>query len=129
MHGNIISPRDRDSFEAGNADHCVDSDKEEDEDSSPTPAYKLIQATQEPKSWDPKVTLGSNHFTFLHPLTFDTKQFSRDHPQVNSEDDIERFNSDFQKQFSFNFCATRALLGRSHRLSTKPKLGLVVSMM
>ena len=59
----------------GNADVCasVDSDEEEDEDYSPTPVYKLIRATQKPKSQDPEVTLNSNYFTSLCPLTFDTK--------------------------------------------------------
>ena len=38
--GNIITPRD--SCETGNADDCVDSDEEEDEDYLPTLAYKLI---------------------------------------------------------------------------------------
>jgi hypothetical protein len=39
-HGTDISPCNE--FDMCNADACVVSDKEEDEDYSPTPAYKLI---------------------------------------------------------------------------------------
>ena len=35
----------------GNADASVDSDKEDVEDYSPTPAYKLVQATLKPWEW------------------------------------------------------------------------------
>ena len=124
-HRSIISPRD--SFNTGNADDCVESDEEEDEDYSPTPGYKLVWATQKPKSRDPKVTLDSHYFTFLCPLTFNPKRFAPGHPQLYSEDDMRRFDANFHKQLSFNFCATRALLGRSQRHSTK--LGLVDSVM
>ena len=69
--GTGISPHD--AFNVGDVDACVDSNKEENEDYSPTPAYKLPRTTQNTKTWDPKVDLDSNYFTFLCPLPFDTK--------------------------------------------------------
>ncbi len=112
--GNIITLRE--SFETGNADDCIDSDEEEDGGYLPTLTYKLIRATQKPKSWDPKVTLNSNYFAFLCPLTCNPKQFARGHPQVYSEDDIKQFNAYFQKQLSFNFCTTCATRKKSASL-------------
>ncbi len=70
-------------------DAIIDSNEEENEDYSPTPAYKLILATPKPKACDPKVTLDDNYFTFLRPLTFDTKWFASGHTQVYSEDEME----------------------------------------
>ena len=78
--------------------------EEDNDDYSPTLAYKLVWATPKPKARDPK---GGNYFVFLCLLTFDSKWFSRGHTQVYSEDDMKRFDADFQKQLSFNFCATR----------------------
>ena len=82
---------------------------------TPTPAYKLVWATQEPTSRDPKVTLHSHYFAFLCSLTFDPKWFVR-HPQIYSEDDIKQFDANFQKQRSFNLCATHATRKKSASL-------------
>jgi hypothetical protein len=56
-------------------DTCADSNNEEDEEYSPTPAFKFIRATQKPRNRDPKVILDSDYCAFLRPLTltFDTK--------------------------------------------------------
>jgi hypothetical protein len=39
---------------------------------------------------------------------FNTKQISWVHPQVYSEEQMGQFDVDFQKQLTFNFCATHA---------------------
>ncbi len=86
-----------------------DLDDNGDENYLPTPAYKnLHRMTHKPKTCNSKVILDSSYYAFLHPLMFDTKWFSRGHPQVYSEEEMLWFNVDFQKQLTFNFCATRA---------------------
>ncbi len=99
-----ISPRD--------ADDASDSYKDEDKDYSPTPAYKIVQMTK-PKKQDAKIVLDSSNFAFLHPMTFDTKQFRRGHPPVYSEEEMVGFSSNFQKQLVLNFSATRATRKKS----------------
>jgi hypothetical protein len=73
------------------------------------PAYKKLSCTTcTTKHHDLKVILDSSYYAFLRPLTFDTKQFAWGHPQVYSNEEMQRFDSDFQKQPAFNFCAMRA---------------------
>jgi len=60
------------------------------------------------KKGDGKVVLDNNFFTYLRPSTFDKDLFIRGHPTVYSEEDMLQFDANFQKQLSFNFCATRA---------------------
>jgi hypothetical protein len=103
-HGIGISPCD--------ADDASDSNKDEDEDYSPAPTYKIVQTTQQKKQ-DAKITLESSYFAFLCPTTFDTKQFCRGHPPVYSEEEMVQFDSNFQKQLLFNFSATRATWKKS----------------
>jgi hypothetical protein len=98
-----ISPCDTGAFD--DIDHS--SEDAEDDDYSPTPIYKIVQATGL-KTGDQKVTLDSNYFTYLRPLTFDSKRFHRGHPPVYTDNNIQRFDADYQKQLSFDFCATRA---------------------
>ncbi len=76
---------------------------------SPTPTYKmLIQTARKQKTHELKVILDSCYYAFLGPLTFDTKQFPWGHSQVYSKEEMRWFDMDFQKQLTFNFCATRA---------------------
>ncbi len=67
-----ISPCDMDEF----ANASLDVDNNDDEDYSPTPAYKIV-CTMRPKKQDAKITLDSSYFAFLCWSTFDTKQFIR----------------------------------------------------
>jgi hypothetical protein len=108
MRGDGISPRDAsDAFH----DDAVDtsdgkSSDNANENYSPTPAYKKLSCTMcTTKHRNSKVILDSSYYTFLCLLTFDTKQFAREHPQVYSNEEMQRFDSDFQKQLAFNFCA------------------------
>ncbi len=103
-----ISPRDADEFDAD----AYNEEDNDDEDYSPTPVYKIICTTR-PKRRDTKGTLDSSYFLFLCPTTFDTKRFIRGHPQVYSMDDIVQFDTDYQKQLSFNFSAMRATRKKS----------------
>ncbi len=98
-----ISPCDADEL----ADAGSDVDNDDNNNYSPTPAYKIICTTR-PKKQDAKMTLDSSYIAFLCPSTFDTKQFIRGHPQVYSHKEIVQFDANFQKQLAFNFCATRA---------------------
>ena len=56
---------------------------------------------------DAKVILDSNFFTYLRPSTFDKDLFIRGHPTVYSEHEMVQFDVNYQKQLSFNICATR----------------------
>jgi hypothetical protein len=60
--GNIISPRD--PFETVNADDCVDSDEEEDEDSHPLRRISLFEPlkSQSPGIWRLPLTVITSHF-------------------------------------------------------------------
>jgi hypothetical protein len=89
------------------ADDASDSNKDEDKDYSPTSVYKIVQTTG-PKKQDVNITLDSSYFAFLCPTTFDTKQFIHGHPPVYSEEVMVQFDSNFQKQFLFNFSVTPA---------------------
>jgi hypothetical protein len=110
-----------------NALEACDNDSNNNKDDAtylPTPMYKKIgQVACKPKKRVPKVVLDGSYFTFLHPLTFNTKQFSRGHPQVYSQEEMRQFDADFQKQLSFNFCATCATR-RSQRQSTRQRIAL-----
>jgi hypothetical protein len=66
------------------------------------------------------VTLDSSYLVCLCPLTFDVKLFSRGHPQVFSSDEIARFDTEYQKQLSFNFSATRASRKKSATMLDAP---------
>ena len=99
-----ISPRDTDAFEQ----YPSDKDGDDDADYSPTPAYKASRNTMPKKKRDNKVKLDSSYLVCLCPLTFHAKLFSRGHPQVYSSDEIARFDTEYQKQLSFNFSTTRA---------------------
>ncbi len=98
-----ISPHDTGAFD--NVD--CSSDNSEDDYYFPTPIYNVIRATQ-PKTRDQKVTLDINYFTYLCPLTFDSKRFHQGHPPVYTHNDIQQLDANYQKQLSFNFCATCA---------------------
>jgi hypothetical protein len=74
---------------------------------------KISQVAHEPKMRNPKVILNSSYFAFLCPITFNTKQFSRGHPQVYSQEEMHHFDADFHKKLAFNFCATRAMRKKS----------------
>jgi hypothetical protein len=101
--GTGISPCNAEAFVAD----ASDGDDDEDKDYLPTPTYKIVGPAQ-PKKQDTKVTLDSNYFAFLRPLAFGSKRFIRGHPPVYSDNKIIQFNANFQRQLSFNFCATRA---------------------
>jgi hypothetical protein len=77
----------------------------------PTP-NNVVWATR-PKTRDQKVTLNSNYFTYLCPITYDSKQFHQGHPPIYTDSDIQQFNANYQKQLSFNFCATFATKKKS----------------
>jgi len=103
-----ISPRDIDVLDADKSDDNV-----EDGDYSPNPANKDPRPTMQPKRRDKKVILDSSYFFYLRPLTFDADRFRRGHAQVYSMDDISRFDTNYQKQLSFSFSATRATRKKS----------------
>ncbi len=118
--GDGISPRDafdvynNNALDVCNANGWIDSDDNGDESYSTTRAYKkLIQARHKPKTHDPKVILNSSYYAFICPITFNTKQFLRGHSQVYSKEQMRWFDADFQKQLTFNFCATRATRKKS----------------
>jgi hypothetical protein len=73
-----------------NDDGCIDLNDKDNEKYSPTPVYKkIVQAMRtKPKTHDPKMTLNSSYFAFLCPKKFDTIQFSQDHSQVYSEEEM-----------------------------------------
>ena len=75
-----ISPHD--AFATVDTNDCNDLDIE-DGDYAPTLLYKILgDANRQTTQQDPKITLDSGYFAFLHPLTFDIKHFVRGHPQV-----------------------------------------------
>jgi len=102
--GAAISPRDIDALAAEEFD-----DDFEDGEYSPSPAYKAsCTTTQQPRRKDIKIILDSSYFFFLQPLTSDKHRFCRGHPQVYSTADIVTFDTNYQRQLSFYFSATRA---------------------
>ena len=74
----------------------------------PARALRLPPPKKKGGGGDAKVILDSNVFTYLRPSTFDKDLFIRGHPTVYSEDEMVQFDANYQKQLSFNFCATRA---------------------
>jgi hypothetical protein len=72
-----ISPRDPfDVIDDNALEACDDGSDDNKGDATylPTPMYKKIgQVARKPKTRNPKVVLDSIYFTFLCPLTFDTK--------------------------------------------------------
>jgi hypothetical protein len=103
---NPFNVLDDDKLEACNNDN---DDNKGDPNYLPTPMYKKIsQVACKPKTCNPKVVLGSSYFAFLCPLMFNTKQFSRGHPQVYSQEEMCQLDANFQKQLTFNFCALHA---------------------
>ena len=74
----------------------------------PARALRLPPPKKKGGGGDAKVILDSNVFTYLRPSTFDKDLFIRGHPIVYSEDEMVQFDANYQKQLSFNFCATRA---------------------
>jgi hypothetical protein len=91
-----ISPCDTGAFD--NVDHSSNSDNAEDDDYSPTPILNIVRAARA-KTWDQKVTLNSSFFTYLCPLTFNSKLFHRGHPPVytDNNNDIQQFDANYQK--------------------------------
>ena len=102
IRGTGISPRDADLIA-----EAFPSD-EDDDDYVPTQTVRLPPPKKKGGGGDAKVILDSNFFTYLRPSTFDKDLFIRGHPTVYSEDEMVQFDVNYQKQLSFNFCATRA---------------------
>lgn len=102
LRGTSVSPRDAYLIDDG-----FPSDESDDEDYLPTPIVPQPPPKTKKKG-DGKVILDNNFFTYLRPSTFDKDLFIRGHPTIYSEEDMLRFDANFQKQLSFNFCATRA---------------------
>jgi hypothetical protein len=102
IRGAGISPRDADLIAK-----AFPSD-EDDDNYVPTQTVSLPPPKKKGGGKDAKVILDSNVFTYLHPSTFNKDIFIRRHPTVYSEDEMVQFDANYQKQLSFNFCATRA---------------------
>ncbi len=105
-----ICPCNANALKMGN--DASNLDDVEDDVYYPTPMYKVAKASL-PKMWDPKVTMDGNYFTYFFPLTFDAKQFCQGHPQVYTDEKIQQFDANFQKQLLFNFCAMHASRNKS----------------
>ena len=71
------------------------SDKSNDEEYVPTPIVHEPPPKKKGGGGDAKVTLDSNFFTYLRPLTFDKDLFIRGHPTVYSEEEMVQFNANF----------------------------------
>jgi hypothetical protein len=102
IRGAGISPRDADLIA-----EAFPSD-EDDDDYVPTQTVSLPPPKKMGGGGDAKVILDSNVFTYLCPSTFDKYLFICGHPTVYSKDEMVQFDANYQKQLSFNFCATRA---------------------
>ncbi len=91
-----------------NADLIADdfpSDESDNKEYVPTPIVHEPPPKKKGGGGDAKVTLDSNFFTYFRPSTFDKDLFTRGHATIYSEEEMVHAN--FQKQLSFNFCATR----------------------
>jgi hypothetical protein len=102
IRGAGISPRDADLIAK-----AFPSD-EDDDDYVPTQTVSLPPPKKKGGGGDAKVILDSNVFTYLCPSTFDKDLFICGHPTVYSEDEMVQFDANYQKQLSFDFCASRA---------------------
>ena len=100
--GNLDSPQDTDLIAE---DFPSDED---DEDYAPTPIVREPPPKKKGGGEDAKVILDSNFFTYFRSSTFDKDLFLCEHPTVYSEEEMVQFDANYQKQLSFNFCATRA---------------------
>jgi hypothetical protein len=103
LRGASVSPRDTDLI----ADDFP-SDESDNEEYVPTPIVHKPPPKKKGGGGDANVTLDSIFFTYLRPSTFDKDLFIRGHPTVYSEEEMVKFDANFQKQLSFNFCAMRA---------------------
>jgi hypothetical protein len=113
--GTGIIPCNADAF----ADDASNSKEDEDEDYSPTSAYKIVR-TPLPKKRDAKVTLDSNYSAFLCPSTFDIKRFICGHLPVYSGEEMVQFGANFQNQLPFNSSAKHATRKKSALMHQAP---------